>query len=98
MEKPGFDLYSQGWLDFDQLVSMLGQDKADLNIQIFRLRKQFEPAVSQDLIDHDFLERRRGGVRLGNVAVEVSRGSMLEGAWRPPVPLLRLGMSGGAKD
>jgi len=89
----GFDLHSQGWLDFDQLVSMLGQDKAHLNIQIFRLRKQFEPAVSQNLIAHDFIERRRGGVRLGNVAVEVSRGSVLEGTWRPPTPSRHVGIS-----
>jgi len=89
----GFDFHSQGWLDFDQLVSMLGQDKAHLNIQIFRLRKQFEPAVSQDLITHDFIERRRGGVRLGNVAVEVTRGSVLEGSWRPPVRSRRMGIS-----
>jgi len=89
----GFDLQSQGWLDFDQLVRMLGQDKAHLNIQIFRLRKQFEPAVSQNLIAHDFIERRRGGVRLGNVAVEVSRGSVLEGTWRPSVPSRRMGIS-----
>jgi len=82
----GFDPHAQGWIDFDSLVDMLRLDKAHLNIQIFRLRKQFEEAVSQGLIGHDFIERRRGGVRLGNVAVEVFRGSQLEGRWKPGIP------------
>ncbi len=78
-----FDAHSLGWVDSDQLACMLGLDKSHLNIQVFRLRKQFEDAVSQGLIGHDFIERRRGGVRLGNVAIEVFRGSQLEGSWEP---------------
>lgn len=81
----GFDANSQGWIDFDQLVSMLRLDKAHLNIQIFRLRKQFEQAVSQGLIDQDFIERRRGGVRLGKVGIEIVRGSQMEGCWKPEI-------------
>lgn len=81
----GFDANSQGWIDFDQLVGMLRQDKAHLNIQIFRLRKQFEQAVSQGLIDQGFIERRRGGVRLGQVGIEIVRGSQVEGCWKPAV-------------
>ncbi|MBK5540713.1 FHA domain-containing protein [Pseudomonas sp. TH05] len=79
----GFDLHTQGWLELDDLVGMLGLDKAHLNIQVFRLRKQFQQAVSQGLIGQDFIERRRGGVRLGSVAIEVWRGSSLEGRWQP---------------
>jgi hypothetical protein len=79
----GFDANSQGWIDFDQLVRMLRLDKAHLNIQIFRLRKQFEQAVAQGLIDQDFIERRRGGVRLGKVGIEIVRGSQIEGSWKP---------------
>lgn len=79
----GFDPHSQGWVDLDDLVGMVGLEKTHLNIQIFRLRKQFESAVSQGLIEQDFIERRRGSVRLGNVALEIRRGSRLEGCWHP---------------
>lgn len=79
----GFDANSQGWIEFDQLVRMLHLDKSHLNIQIFRLRKQFEQAVLQGLIDQDFIERRRGGVRLGKVGIEIVRGAQVEGSWKP---------------
>ena len=77
------DPHAQGWTEFDDLVRLAGLDKAHLNIQIFRLRKQLEQVVSQGLIQHDFIERRRGGVRLGNVALEIWKGSALEGRWQP---------------
>lgn len=77
------DPHSQGWMDFDCLVQMLGMDKAHLNIQIFRLRKQFEDAVAKGLICQAFIERRKGRVRLGDVAIEIWAGAQLEGAWTP---------------
>jgi len=78
-----FDPHARGWVEFERLVKWLGMDKAHLNIQIFRLRKQFEPVVSRGLIQQDFVERRRGGVRLGNVGVEIWKGSVLEGRYEP---------------
>lgn len=79
----GLDLHTQGWIEFDDLVQMLNMDKAHLNIQVFRLRKQFEEVVSQGLIQQDFIERRRGGLRLGRLALEICKGSQLESAWHP---------------
>ena len=74
---------AQGWCEFDSLVRSLDMDKAHLDTQIFRLRKQFEPAVAQDVIQQDFIERRKGAVRLGSVAIEIWKGARQEGAWRP---------------
>lgn len=83
----GRDAHSQGWVAFDDLADRLHMDKAHLNIQIFRLRRHLEQAVAEGLIQHDFIERRSEGVRLGNVAVEIWKGAELEGAWRPdPMP------------
>lgn len=79
----GTDALSQGWVDFDSLVQMLDMDKGHLNTQVFRLRREFEPAVAQGFIQHDFIERRKGGLRLGNVAIEIWKGAQLEGTWRP---------------
>jgi hypothetical protein len=79
----GTDPMSQGWVEFDTLVQMLDMDKRHLDTQVFRLRKEFEPAVSQGYIQHDFIERRKGGLRLGNVAIEIWRGAQMEGTWRP---------------
>lgn len=78
-----FDIHAQGWMDLEALIPMLGMDRVHLNIQIFRLRKQFEDAAAQGLVGQDFIERRRGGVRLGALSLEVWRGSKLEGRWSP---------------
>lgn len=77
----GFDSQAMGWVEFDRLSKWLGMDKAHINIQIFRLRKQFEEIVTRGLIQQDFIERRRGGVRLGPVDLEIWKGSTLEGTW-----------------
>lgn len=83
----GLDVPAQGWMAIDTLVSLLGMDKAHLHVLIFRMRKQLEEAVSQGLIQHDVIERRKGGLRLGQVAVEMWRGTQQEGAWHPqPTP------------
>lgn len=74
---------SQGWIDFEHLAQLLLMDKAALNIQLFKVRKAFELAVEQGLICHGFMERRRDGVRLGRVAIEIRKGTQMEGAWEP---------------
>lgn len=81
-----FDTHAQGWMDLEALMPMLGMDRVHLNIQVFRLRKQFEDAAAQGLIGQDFIERRRGSVRLGAVSLELWRGSRLEGRWSPALP------------
>lgn len=76
-------LEAHGWVDIDSLVRQLDMDKAHLHIHVFRLRKQFEPAVAQGFLQQDFIERGKRGLRLGHVAVEIWRGAQMEGAWRP---------------
>lgn len=77
------DPHAQGWIDFERLACMLDMDQSHLNIQLFRLRKQFEQAVEEGLICHGFMERRQGGVRLGQVGIEIWQGAELEGSWEP---------------
>lgn len=79
----GIDPHGQGWIELDSLAKMLDMDKAHLHTHIFRLRKNFEHVVAQGMIQQDFMERRRGAVRLGNVALQIWKGAQLEGSWRP---------------
>lgn len=79
----GIDPMAQGWLALEQLVTMMRMDRVHLNIQMFRLRKQFATVIGQGLLSEGFIERRRGGVRLGDIGIELHRGSELEGTWRP---------------
>ncbi|MFT3856682.1 MAG: FHA domain-containing protein [Aquabacterium sp.] len=70
---------AQGWMDFERLGQVLDMDTGHLNTQIFRLRREFESVVAQNLIQHDFIERRPGGIRLGDVGLEIWKGAELEG-------------------
>lgn len=86
----GLDPLAQGWVDLDDLVRMLDMDRVHLNIQLFRLRKQFAEAIAEGLISDHFIERRRGGVRIGEIGLELRQGSRLENVWRPAAPLAPL--------
>jgi hypothetical protein len=55
-----------------------------LNIQVFRARDQLMNALPMVSALSQVIERRRGGLRLGPVGLEVYRGSQLEGRWPPP--------------
>jgi hypothetical protein len=79
----GVDPQAQGWVDLDDLVRMLDIDRVHLNIQLFRLRKQFAQAMAEGLVTEHFIERRRGSVRIGEIGLELHQGSRLENVWRP---------------
>lgn len=65
----------QGWVSQVRLGKMLGLDASHLNIQIFRLRQQVIQVLGRDLVPPPLIERRRGELRLGDCAVEVTRGT-----------------------
>ena len=73
----------QGWRDCDELAAMLGIDVAYLNIQIHRARQQLmasAPAAAQLC---QLVERRRGGLRLGELSFEIRQGSQIRDRYRP---------------
>ncbi|MFZ5528279.1 MAG: FHA domain-containing protein [Pseudomonadota bacterium] len=75
-----FDPDAQGWTAVSDLARMLGLDVSHVNIQIFRARNQLMAAVPDSVELTDIIQRRRGEVRLGNVAFDIHRGSQLEGS------------------
>jgi hypothetical protein len=79
----GLDASSQGWIDNNALATMLGLDVAHMNIQIHRLRRQIDRALPAGVETVEVIERRRGEVRFGTLAVSVVRGSTHEGSYRP---------------
>lgn len=85
--REGFDLAAQGWLETPQLARMLGIEVTHLNIQIYRARDQLMNALPSVGALTGVVERRRGGLRLGNgIGFEIRRGSELEGRYEPPPP------------
>ncbi len=72
----GYDTASQGWVDLETLARMLGTDVSHLNVQIHRARAQIGALLSPG--SAPLIERRRGGVRLGETAFRVFRGAELE--------------------
>lgn len=78
----GFDRYSQGWLGTDELAQMLQIDPKHLNMQMHRARQQIGEALTPS-VPFDFIERRRGELRFGNILFEIRRGAELEGMFDP---------------
>jgi hypothetical protein len=81
--RDGLDPEAQGWLASAKLARMLGVEPTHLNIQMFRARDQLMNALPMVSALSQVIERRRGGLRLGPVGIEVFRGSQLEGRWPP---------------
>lgn len=79
----GLDASSQGWIDNNVLATMLGLDVPHLNIQIHRLRRQVLKSLPPGVEPFEVIERRRGEVRFGTLAVSVIRGSAREGNFSP---------------
>lgn len=77
----GLEEAAQGWVSCAALAKMLGTDVQHLNIQIFRARNQLMqelPGVAQVA---SIVERRRGELRFGPFAFDITRGSQAEGAY-----------------
>ena len=77
------DAAAQGWVEHDRLARMLGLEPAHLNIQIFRLRKQVALALPRGMPAPELIERRRGKLRLRELAFRIMRGSSLQGRFEP---------------
>lgn len=74
----GFDHASQGWVDMQNLCTMLGLTETHINIQIFRARKQLQNLIVQVSEPIDFVERRHGEIRFSCSQFEIYRGTALE--------------------
>lgn len=73
----GLDDKSSGWIYTDKLAAELGLDITHINIQIFRLRKQFSDGLPSALNLQCLLERRGGKIRFGCNKYRVYKGSTL---------------------
>ncbi len=79
----GLDASSQGWIGNAALAAMLGLDVSHLNVQVHRLRRQILHALPPGVEPFEVIERRRGEIRFGSLAVSVVRGSVHEGSFWP---------------
>ena len=79
----GREPIAQGWVSGAKLARMLGLAATHLNIQIFRARDQLLNALPTVSALSQVVERRRGELRFGPLAMEIYRGSQLEGQWSP---------------
>ena len=85
--RAGFDATAQGWLEAPRMASMLGVEPTHLNILIYRARDQLMSVLPEVDALARVVERRRGGLRLGDgLAFEIHRGSQVEGTYLPAVP------------
>lgn len=73
----GLDNDSQGWVYTAQLATELGLDVTHINIQIFRLRKQFADHLLDAGAQQKVLERRGGRVRFGGAKFKIFKGNTL---------------------
>lgn len=79
----GLDREAQGWVDVEQLATMLGIDPGHLNIHIYRLRMQLASLAADSSQSPALIERRRGSVRIGAQAILIWRGGGLEASFDP---------------
>lgn len=77
---------SQGWLFTNELAKLLRIDVMHLNLQIFRARNQLIEALPNAAPTSNIVERRRGSLRLGDIAFEIVRGDATEGRYDPVLP------------
>lgn len=73
----GIDSLNQGWIDMDELSNMLNMDRPHLNIQIFRMRKQFVKQFPNLLHLPQVIERRVGSIRIGCPNFKIRAGDKL---------------------
>jgi len=68
----------QGWVYAEQLAKDLGLDASHLNIQIYRIRKQFVDALNNSCESSNIIERNAGKIRLASKAFRIVKGDNLE--------------------
>ncbi len=79
----GFDVSSQGWIDFQEFCSMLRMDYFHLNTQIYRARKQILHSLPNNPHLPKVVERRSGSLRFGSSYLFIQRGDDIEGQLTP---------------
>ena len=68
----------QGWVYAECLAKELGLGASHLNIQIYRIRKQFIDALNNACDSADIIERKGGKLRLASKNFRISKGDTLE--------------------
>ena len=74
----GFDNSEQGWLYAESLARDLGVDPSHLNIQIYRIRKQFVEALNNTCETSNIIERNTGKIRLASKYFSIIKGDKVE--------------------
>jgi hypothetical protein len=74
----GFDNSEQGWLYAESLARDLGVDASHLNIQIYRIRKQFVEALNNTCETSNIIERNAGKIRLASKIFSITKGDKVE--------------------
>lgn len=79
----GVDDSEQGWLYAEGLAKDLGLDASHLNIQIYRIRKQFVDALNNSCDSSHIIERNTGKLRLASKSFRIIKGDEVECDTRP---------------
>ena len=74
----GYDDSEQGWIYAEALAKDLGLDASHLNIQIYRIRKQFVDALNNCCETSDIIERNAGKLRLASKNFRIVKGDHIE--------------------
>lgn len=74
----GVDESEQGWIYAELLAKDLGIDPSHLNIQIYRIRKQFVDALNNSCDSSELIQRSVGKLRLASKYFRIVKGDALE--------------------
>jgi len=74
----GLDDSEQGWVYAELLAKDLGFDASHLNIQIYRMRKQFVDALNNSCESSNIIERSAGKLRLASKFFCITKGDKVE--------------------
>lgn len=76
--KQGINDSEQGWVYAEMMATDLGLDANHLNIQIYRIRKQFVEALSNTCDTTNIIERKAGKLRFASKAFKVIKGDQVQ--------------------
>ena len=75
----GYDSHTQGWVDLEDITKQLHIEPNVLNMQITRLRRQFNQFITHvPPLKHDIIERRPRQLRFAFTHFKIFHGSTLE--------------------
>ena len=70
----------RGWIRIEHVIKMLGINESHLNIQIYRIRKQFIQVLGEENEMTPLIERRLGEIRLGYHHFIIRKAGVIEAA------------------